>query len=221
MPKQTRAQQGLWARGRFPPSLRTQSEPRAPRSLCRGASRATLMSDQPADRRSPVIEFWENKVLRLSGGLEVPGALNWEVALCLLARWVLVYFCVWKGVKSTGKVQQAGGGDGWAGRRRDRSMRGGVSPPGTTVAVGSDWTRAGAQGGGRGQVLPSRPLDPRPMAFQIQAQQPSLPRGGLDVHASHSVFFLKSKPVGPAGRLLYRLLWFFRSHLRRRPGAER
>ncbi|EPY85892.1 hypothetical protein CB1_000342003 [Camelus ferus] len=44
-----------------------------------------------------------NKVLRLSGGLEVPGALNWEVALCLLACWVLVYFCVWKGVKSTGK----------------------------------------------------------------------------------------------------------------------
>uniref|UniRef100_A0A2I3SAG1 Solute carrier family 6 member 8 n=1 Tax=Pan troglodytes TaxID=9598 RepID=A0A2I3SAG1_PANTR len=34
-----------------------------------------------------------NKVLRLSGGLEVPGALNWEVTLCLLACWVLVYFC--------------------------------------------------------------------------------------------------------------------------------
>lgn len=46
-----------------------------------------------------------DKVLQLSGGLEVPGALNWEVTLCLLARWVLVYFCVWKGVKSTGKVQ--------------------------------------------------------------------------------------------------------------------
>jgi solute carrier family 6 GABA transporter-like protein 6/8/11/12/13 len=46
-----------------------------------------------------------NKVLRLSTGLEVPGALNWEVTLCLLACWVLVYFCVWKGVKSTGKVQ--------------------------------------------------------------------------------------------------------------------
>lgn len=46
-----------------------------------------------------------NKVLRLSKGLEVPGDLNWEVTLCLLACWVLVYFCVWKGVKSTGKVQ--------------------------------------------------------------------------------------------------------------------
>lgn len=56
--------------------------------------------------------------MRLSRGLEVPGALNWEVTLCLMACWVLVYFCVWKGVKSTGKVQlEAGraGGDGRAG----------------------------------------------------------------------------------------------------------
>ncbi|XP_008827757.1 sodium- and chloride-dependent creatine transporter 1 [Nannospalax galili] len=71
---------------------------------CANASLANLTCDQLADRRSPVIEFWENKVLRLSAGLEVPGALNWEVTLCLLACWVLVYFCVWKGVKSTGKI---------------------------------------------------------------------------------------------------------------------
>ncbi|XP_031219938.1 sodium- and chloride-dependent creatine transporter 1 isoform X2 [Mastomys coucha] len=71
---------------------------------CANASLANLTCDQLADRRSPVIEFWENKVLRLSTGLEVPGALNWEVTLCLLACWVLVYFCVWKGVKSTGKI---------------------------------------------------------------------------------------------------------------------
>ncbi|XP_074872611.1 sodium- and chloride-dependent creatine transporter 1 [Carettochelys insculpta] len=60
--------------------------------------------DPTAEGRSPVIEFWENRVLRLSGGLEIPGALNGEVTLCLLACWVLVYFCVWKGVKSTGKI---------------------------------------------------------------------------------------------------------------------
>ncbi|XP_028337980.1 sodium- and chloride-dependent creatine transporter 1 isoform X2 [Physeter macrocephalus] len=71
---------------------------------CANATLANLTCDQLADRRSPVIEFWENKVLRLSGGLEAPGALNWEVTLRLLACWVLVYFCVWKGVKSTGKV---------------------------------------------------------------------------------------------------------------------
>uniref|UniRef100_A0A8C6TME5 Transporter n=1 Tax=Neogobius melanostomus TaxID=47308 RepID=A0A8C6TME5_9GOBI len=54
--------------------------------------------------RSPVIEFWERKVLRLSGGLDEPGAISYEMVLCLLATWIIVYFCMWKGVKSTGKV---------------------------------------------------------------------------------------------------------------------
>ncbi|XP_077573589.1 sodium- and chloride-dependent creatine transporter 1 [Stigmatopora nigra] len=54
--------------------------------------------------RSPVIEFWERKVLRLSGGLDEPGDISYEMVLCLLATWVIVYFCMWKGVKSTGKI---------------------------------------------------------------------------------------------------------------------
>ncbi|XP_042264663.1 sodium- and chloride-dependent creatine transporter 1 [Thunnus albacares] len=54
--------------------------------------------------RSPVIEFWERKVLRLSGGLHEPGDISYEMVLCLMATWVIVYFCMWKGVKSTGKV---------------------------------------------------------------------------------------------------------------------
>uniref|UniRef100_A0A8V5GXY8 Transporter n=1 Tax=Melopsittacus undulatus TaxID=13146 RepID=A0A8V5GXY8_MELUD len=54
--------------------------------------------------RSPVIEFWENKVLRLSGALSEPGEMNWQMILCLIATWVIVYFCIWKGVKSTGKI---------------------------------------------------------------------------------------------------------------------
>lgn len=44
------------------------------------------------------------KVLRLSGGLHEPGAISYEMVLCLIATWVIVYFCIWKGVKSTGKV---------------------------------------------------------------------------------------------------------------------
>ncbi|XP_029011715.1 sodium- and chloride-dependent creatine transporter 1 isoform X2 [Betta splendens] len=54
--------------------------------------------------RSPVIEFWEHKVLRLSGGLHEPGNISYELVLCLIVTWVIVYFCMWKGVKSTGKV---------------------------------------------------------------------------------------------------------------------
>ncbi|KAL4655400.1 sodium- and chloride-dependent creatine transporter 1-like isoform X1 [Arapaima gigas] len=54
--------------------------------------------------RSPVIEFWERKVLRLSGGLDEVGGISVHMVLCLVATWIFVYFCIWKGVKSTGKV---------------------------------------------------------------------------------------------------------------------
>ncbi|XP_019716268.1 sodium- and chloride-dependent creatine transporter 1 [Hippocampus comes] len=57
-----------------------------------------------AQARSPIIEFWENKVLNISSGLDDPGQINWELLLCLMAVWLLIYFCVWKGVKSTGKI---------------------------------------------------------------------------------------------------------------------
>lgn len=32
------------------------------------------------------------------------GHIKWDLALCLLAVWVICFFCIWKGVKSTGKV---------------------------------------------------------------------------------------------------------------------
>ncbi|XP_061113231.1 sodium- and chloride-dependent creatine transporter 1 isoform X2 [Conger conger] len=68
------------------------------------SSFGNLTCEELADGRSPIIEFWENKVLDISDGLDQPGAINWELMLCLLAVWFMVYFCVWKGVKSTGKI---------------------------------------------------------------------------------------------------------------------
>uniref|UniRef100_A0A8C4FC20 Transporter n=1 Tax=Dicentrarchus labrax TaxID=13489 RepID=A0A8C4FC20_DICLA len=53
---------------------------------------------------SPVIEFWERRALRISPGIDQMGSLNWDLALCLFIAWVMCYFCIWKGVKSTGKV---------------------------------------------------------------------------------------------------------------------
>ncbi|XP_066846328.1 sodium- and chloride-dependent GABA transporter 2 isoform X2 [Anser cygnoides] len=53
---------------------------------------------------SPVIEFWERRVLKISDGIQHVGSLRWELALCLLLAWIICYFCIWKGVKSTGKV---------------------------------------------------------------------------------------------------------------------
>ncbi|KAJ3583204.1 hypothetical protein NHX12_034192, partial [Muraenolepis orangiensis] len=73
-------------------------------SLVNATAAPNLTCQQLADGRSPIIEFWENKVLGISEGLDHPGRINWEMLLCLMVVWVLVYFCVWKGVKSTGKI---------------------------------------------------------------------------------------------------------------------
>ncbi|XP_029908138.1 sodium- and chloride-dependent GABA transporter 2-like isoform X2 [Myripristis murdjan] len=53
---------------------------------------------------SSVIEFWERRILGLSSGIEEIGNLRWDLTLCLLLAWVICYFCIWNGVKTTGKV---------------------------------------------------------------------------------------------------------------------
>ncbi|KAJ0068783.1 hypothetical protein NL108_010860, partial [Boleophthalmus pectinirostris] len=53
---------------------------------------------------TPATEFWERRVLGISDSIEHIGSLRWELALCLLLAWIICYFCVWKGVRSTGKV---------------------------------------------------------------------------------------------------------------------
>ncbi|XP_060898925.1 solute carrier family 6 member 22, tandem duplicate 2 [Labrus mixtus] len=53
---------------------------------------------------SSVVEFWERRILGLSSGIDHIGNIRWDLALCLLLAWILCYFCVWNGVKSTGKV---------------------------------------------------------------------------------------------------------------------
>ena len=50
--------------------------------------------------------YFRLRVLKISSALDEPGAVNWEVALCLLLAWIICYLCVFKGVKSTGKVRK-------------------------------------------------------------------------------------------------------------------
>ncbi|KAM9359164.1 sodium- and chloride-dependent GABA transporter 2-like [Symphorus nematophorus] len=57
-----------------------------------------------SDRSSAATEFWERRVLAISGGIGEIGSIRWEVLLCLIFSWITCYFCIWKGVKSTGKV---------------------------------------------------------------------------------------------------------------------
>ncbi|GFR78994.1 transporter [Elysia marginata] len=56
------------------------------------------------ESRSPTEDFFIENVLQKSSGIEDQGSMRWELLLILLMCWVIVYFCIWKGPKSTGKV---------------------------------------------------------------------------------------------------------------------
>ncbi|CAG5123513.1 unnamed protein product, partial [Candidula unifasciata] len=68
-----------------------------------GAGNQTLIG-QPNDSRSPTEDFFIENVLEKSSGIDEQGVMRWQLLLILLLCWVVVYFCIWKGPKSTGKV---------------------------------------------------------------------------------------------------------------------
>ncbi|XP_017570361.1 sodium- and chloride-dependent GABA transporter ine [Pygocentrus nattereri] len=49
-------------------------------------------------------QFFNYKMLERTSGVEETGSMRWELFLLLLLAWLLVYLCIFKGVKSTGKV---------------------------------------------------------------------------------------------------------------------
>lgn len=51
--------------------------------------------------------IYRRRILGLSSGIEDIGNVRWDLALCLLLAWILCYFCVWNGVKTTGKVRHS------------------------------------------------------------------------------------------------------------------
>ncbi|XP_053935996.1 sodium-dependent proline transporter isoform X1 [Cuculus canorus] len=56
---------------------------------------------------SPSEEYWSRYVLHIQGssGIGDPGRIRWNLCLCLLLSWTIVYLCILKGVKSSGKVR--------------------------------------------------------------------------------------------------------------------
>ncbi|XP_060075941.1 sodium- and chloride-dependent glycine transporter 1-like [Ylistrum balloti] len=55
-------------------------------------------------RYSAEEEFWHNHVLSISAGLDDIGSLQGSLVLCLALTWFLIYLCVIKGIRTSGKV---------------------------------------------------------------------------------------------------------------------
>ncbi|XP_064614464.1 sodium- and chloride-dependent GABA transporter 2-like [Liolophura sinensis] len=64
----------------------------------------TLVTYGDSRLTDPATEFWERKVLKLSADIGQPGPVKWDLALCLLLAWIIIYFCIWKGIKLSGKI---------------------------------------------------------------------------------------------------------------------
>ncbi|GAB1601232.1 sodium-dependent noradrenaline transporter-like [Argonauta hians] len=60
----------------------------------------------PKTSVSSTTEFFERQTLSLhhSSGIDDLGYIKWQLALCTLSTFVILYFSLWKGVKSSGKV---------------------------------------------------------------------------------------------------------------------
>ncbi|KAK7486087.1 hypothetical protein BaRGS_00022696, partial [Batillaria attramentaria] len=55
-------------------------------------------------RQSSVEEFWINHVLQPTENINELGAVRWQLLLCLLAAWTVVFFCLFKDIKTSGKL---------------------------------------------------------------------------------------------------------------------
>uniref|UniRef100_A0A1I8BIJ2 Transporter n=1 Tax=Meloidogyne hapla TaxID=6305 RepID=A0A1I8BIJ2_MELHA len=64
----------------------------------------TICTEADMNVHSPVKEFWDRRVLGISTGIEHVGSLRHDLALYLMICWMICYFCIFKGVKWTGKV---------------------------------------------------------------------------------------------------------------------
>ncbi|CAI9734865.1 sodium- and chloride-dependent glycine transporter 1-like [Octopus vulgaris] len=49
-------------------------------------------------------EYWENQVLKITSGIEIPGVIRWELLLFLIFAWLIVFLCLFKGIEVLGKL---------------------------------------------------------------------------------------------------------------------
>ncbi|XP_029956327.1 sodium- and chloride-dependent GABA transporter ine [Salarias fasciatus] len=64
----------------------------------------TIYRTNDSDTYTASQEFFRYRMLEQTNGVEDAGVLRWELFLILILSWILIYFCIFKGIKSTGKV---------------------------------------------------------------------------------------------------------------------
>ncbi|KAK5646532.1 hypothetical protein RI129_004996 [Pyrocoelia pectoralis] len=63
-----------------------------------------INNTQTVKWKTPSDEYFHNKILQLSSGIDEIGSIVWPLFLCDLIAWTVVYVCIMNGVKSVGKV---------------------------------------------------------------------------------------------------------------------
>ncbi|CAC5382400.1 Sodium- and chloride-dependent neutral and basic amino acid transporter B(0+),Sodium-dependent proline transporter,Sodium- and chloride-dependent glycine transporter 1,Sodium-dependent dopamine transporter,Sodium-and chloride-dependent glycine transporter 2,Sodium-dependent neutral amino acid transporter B(0)AT2,Sodium- and chloride-dependent transporter XTRP3B [Mytilus coruscus] len=63
-----------------------------------------LTTDRHTKLTTPSEEYFYNRVLNVSGSLANVGGIQWELALCLLLCWVVVFVCLVRGIRTSGKI---------------------------------------------------------------------------------------------------------------------
>ncbi|KRZ78809.1 Sodium- and chloride-dependent GABA transporter 1, partial [Trichinella papuae] len=53
---------------------------------------------------TPAAQFWLNRVLQTSDGIDNFGIIQWELLLILTGIWIMTYFVLWKGITEARKV---------------------------------------------------------------------------------------------------------------------
>ncbi|CAL1540080.1 unnamed protein product [Lymnaea stagnalis] len=64
----------------------------------------TYIIDAECEKSSPPSYFWYRSTLNTAPTVESSPEFNWKIALGLVLAWTVVFLCILKGIKSTGKV---------------------------------------------------------------------------------------------------------------------
>ncbi|CAG0904089.1 unnamed protein product, partial [Darwinula stevensoni] len=68
------------------------------------SEREGISEISPGERISASEEYMKHSVLGITSGLEELGTLQWRLVLSYFAAWVLIFLCLCKGIRSSGKV---------------------------------------------------------------------------------------------------------------------